>query len=128
MVFVSSSCFTVVSACSLFFMNPKVSQDKSNIVNLILWRGFPGGSDGKESVCKAGDLGSIPGLGRSPGEGNGYPLRYSCLENAMDIPGRPQSIGLQRVGHDEDVDVQTGWYHRITVNRKTGIYSKSLLF
>ena len=109
-------------------MNPKVSQDKSNIVNLILWRGFPGGSDGKESVCKAGDLGSIPGFGRSPGEGNGYPLRYSCLENAMDIPGGPQSIGLQRVGHDEDVDVQTGWYQRITVNRKTGIYSKSLLF
>ena len=46
--------------------------------------GFPGGSDGKESVRNAGDLGLIPGLGRFPGEGNGYPLRYSCLENPMD--------------------------------------------
>ena len=41
-------------------------------------RGFPGGSEGKESACKAVDLGSIPGWGRSPGEGNGYPLQYSC--------------------------------------------------
>ena len=46
--------------------------------------GFPGGSDGKESACSAGDLGSIPGLGRSPLEGNGNPLQYSCLENPMD--------------------------------------------
>ena len=43
--------------------------------------GSPGGSDGKESACKAGDAGLIPGLGRSPGEGNGNPLQYSCLEN-----------------------------------------------
>ena len=46
--------------------------------------GFPGGSDGKESSCKAGDVDLIPGLGRSPGEGNGSPLQYSCLENSMD--------------------------------------------
>ena len=46
--------------------------------------GFPGGSDGKASVCSAGDPDSIPELGRSPGEGNGYPLQYSCLENPMD--------------------------------------------
>ena len=46
--------------------------------------GFPGGSDGKASVCKAGDLGSIPGLGRPPGEGNDNPLQYSCLEKPMD--------------------------------------------
>ena len=45
---------------------------------------FPGNSDGKESACNAGDLGSIPGLGRSPGEGDGTPLQYSCLENPMD--------------------------------------------
>ena len=45
---------------------------------------FPGGSAGKESACNAGDLGSIPGLGRSPGEGKGYPLQYSGLENSMD--------------------------------------------
>ena len=46
--------------------------------------GFPGGSDGKESACNARDLGSTPGLGRFPGGGNGNPLQYSCLENAMD--------------------------------------------
>ena len=46
--------------------------------------GFPGDSDSKESACNAGDLSSIPGSGRSPGEGNGYPLQYSCLENSMD--------------------------------------------
>ena len=46
--------------------------------------GFPGGSEGKASACNAGDLGSIPGSGRSPGEGNGKPLQYSCLENSMD--------------------------------------------
>ena len=46
--------------------------------------GFPGGSDGKGSACDAGDLGLIPGLGRSLGEKNGYPLQYSCLENSMD--------------------------------------------
>ena len=46
--------------------------------------GFPYGSAGKESACNVGDLGSIPGLGRSPGEGKGYPLQYSGLENSMD--------------------------------------------
>ena len=46
--------------------------------------GFPGGSDGKESTCNVQDLGSIPGLGRCPGEGKGYPLQYSDLENSMD--------------------------------------------
>ena len=45
---------------------------------------FPGGSGGKASAYNAGDLGSIPGSGRSPGEGNGNPLQYSCLENPMD--------------------------------------------
>ena len=46
--------------------------------------GFPGGSAGKESTCKVGDLGSVPGLGASPGEGKGYPLQYFGLENSMD--------------------------------------------
>ena len=46
--------------------------------------GFPGSSDGKESACNAGDWGSIPGLGRSPGKGNSNPLQYFCLENSMD--------------------------------------------
>ena len=45
--------------------------------------GFPGGSDGKESACSAGDSGLIPESARSPGEGNGYPLQYPCLENPM---------------------------------------------
>ena len=48
-----------------------------------IW-GFPGGSEGKDSACNAGNPGSIPGLGRSPGEGNGNPLQYSHLENSMD--------------------------------------------
>ena len=46
--------------------------------------GFPGGSDSKASACNPGDPGSVPGLGRSPGEGNGNPLQCSCLENSMD--------------------------------------------
>ena len=55
---------------------------------------FPCGSAGEESACNAGDLGLIPGLGRSSGEGKGYPLQYSGLENSMDC------MGSQRVGHD----------------------------
>ena len=56
--------------------------------------GFPGGSAGKESACNAGDLDSIPGLGRPPGEGKGYPLQYSDLENSMDsiVPGVAKSL------------------------------------
>ena len=58
--------------------------------------GFPGGSDDKESACNAGDPSSIPGLGRSPGEGKGFPLQYSGLEDSMDYIVH----GSQRVGHD----------------------------
>ena len=54
------------------------------LVTLLLSMAFPGGSDGKVSACNAGDPGSIPGSGRSPGEGNGTPLQHSCLENPMD--------------------------------------------
>ena len=121
---------------------------KFNIISCVQVS-FPGGSEVKASACNAGDLGSIPGLGRSLGEGNGNPLQYSCLENPMDRgawwatihgvaksrtqlsdftfafhfhalekemathsstvaweipwmedPGRLQSMGLQRVGHD----------------------------
>ena len=50
----------------------------------LSFSGFPGDSDGKESACSAGDLGPIPGSGRSPAEGNGCPLQDSCLENSMD--------------------------------------------
>ena len=59
-------------------------KDQINILGFEGQVGFPGSSAGKESACNAGDLGSIPGLGRSPGEGEGYPLQYSGLENSMD--------------------------------------------
>ena len=62
--------------------------------------GVPGGSEVKPFASKAGDPGSIPGSGRSPGEGNGNPVQYSCLENSMDRGTWLQSIGSQRVGHD----------------------------
>ena len=61
--------------------------------------GFPGGSAGKESACDVGDLGLIPGLGRSPGEGKGYPLQYSGLENPMDY------MGSQRVYKTEQLSL-----------------------
>ena len=57
---------------------------KASVLQLSGFSGFPGGSDGKASVYNAGDLGSIPGSGRFPGEGNVKPLRYPCLENPMD--------------------------------------------
>ena len=63
---------------------------------MCLLKDFPGGSAGKESACNAGDLGSIPGLGRSPGEGKGYPFQYSGLENSMDSIAH----GITTVGHD----------------------------
>ena len=59
------------------------SQTFMEMVNGFYW-GFPGGTDGKESACNVADQGLIPGLGKSPGEGNGYPLQYSGLENFMD--------------------------------------------
>ena len=61
---------------------------------------FPSGSDGKASAYNARDPSLIPGSGRSPGEGNGNPLQYSCLENPMDGGAWLLSMGLQRVGHD----------------------------
>ena len=65
-------------------------------------RGFPGGSDSKASACSAGDPGSNPGLGRSLGEGNGYPLQYSCLKNSMD------RVGWQVIVHGvEESDMRT---------------------
>ena len=70
----------------------------------VTWitRGFPSGLDGKAYAWNARDLGSIPGSGRCPGEGNGNPLQYSCLENSMDggTSCATQSMGSQSVGHD----------------------------
>ena len=60
-----------------------VQHSDSQLLKVVL-SGFPGSSAGKESACNVGDVGLIPGLGRSPGEGNGNPLQCSCLENSMD--------------------------------------------
>ena len=62
-----------------------VQRDATVFLTMTLFPlGFPGGSDSKEFTCNAGDLGSYPGLGKSPREGKSYPLQYSCLENSMD--------------------------------------------
>ena len=61
--------------------------------------GFPSGSAGKDSACNAGDLGSIPGLGRYPGGGNDYPLQYFCLENSTDRGARWATSPWAQVGH-----------------------------
>ena len=101
-VFLELSCFfddtegigNLISG-SLPFLKPAWTSGSSRFTYCwsLAWRilsitllvcDFPGGSDGKASVYKAGDPGSIPGWGRSPGEGNGNPLQYSCLENPMD--------------------------------------------
>ena len=76
--------------CHLYFQMP-----------LTIARGFPDGSDGKESVWNAGDMGLIPGSGRSYGEGNGNSLQYSCLENPTEEElGGLLAMGLQRAGHN----------------------------
>ena len=62
-------------------LKPSMKDFKHDLTSM---GGFPGGSEVKASACNVGDLGSIPGSGRSPGEGNGNPLQYSCLENPMD--------------------------------------------
>ena len=63
---------------------PDKEREIPYIISLIYEICFPDGSEAKASACNVGDLGSIPGSGRSPGEGNGNPLQYSCLENPMD--------------------------------------------
>ena len=73
--------------------------------------GFPGGSDSKESTCNAGDLDSIAGLGRFPGERNGNPLQYSCLKNSMDREAWWTTVhGVERVGHDLATEQQQQQY------------------
>ena len=68
---------------------------------ILVFKGFPGGAEVKASACNAGDLGSITGSGRSPGEGNGNPPQYSCLENPVDGGAWWAAVhGSQRVGHD----------------------------
>ena len=79
------------------------SHSKTSVQELFSTRhlGFPHSSVGKESACSAGDLGLIPGSGRSPGEGNGNPLQYFCLENPMDRGAWQATVhGVTRVRHD----------------------------
>ena len=64
---------------------------------------FPGGSDGKQSACNAGGVGLIPGLGRSPGEGKGYPLQYSGLEKSMDCIVYAKSIRVAKDCKESDM-------------------------
>ena len=67
----------------VWFLSREQPLEKDRLTTPV-FLGFPGGSAGEESACNVGDLGSIPALGRSPGEGKGYPLQYSGLENSMD--------------------------------------------
>ena len=74
--------------------------DVQNVLASVVW-GFPGGSDGKESDCCVGDRGLIPGSGRYPGEGHGYPLQCSCLEKPTDRGAWWAAVrGVTRVRHD----------------------------
>ena len=75
-----------------------ISESISFICILLYTQGFPGSSAGKESSCNAGDLNLIPGSGKYPGEGNGYPLQGSCLENPH---GRRNLVGCRLWGHTE---------------------------
>ena len=92
----------------------KIALSKGSLfIRNMNFEGFSGGSDGKESTCNAGDLDSIPGFGRCPGERNGYPLQYSCLKNPMDRGAWQATVcGVTRVGHNlvtkppESVDVR----------------------
>ena len=73
-------------------------------VEMEVWvrdQGFPGSSEGKESTCSVGEPGSVPASGRSPGEGNGKPLQYPCLEKSMDRGDWWATVpGIERVSHD----------------------------
>ena len=89
--------FTIAAKVSSVKEIVRPTQPKIFITSLFL----PGGSDSNECAYQAGDLGSIPGSGRSPGEGNGNSLQYYCLENSMDRGDwQLQFLGSQRVGHD----------------------------
>ena len=96
----------VEAVAGFFFLGSKITEDSdcSHEIRrrLLLGRkakGFSGGTSGKETACDAGDLGLIPGWGRSLGEGNGNPFQYSCPWDFpwTEKPGRLRSLGLQRV-------------------------------
>ena len=84
-----------------FFWLNMISLNLSNCIQLKLKTGFPGSLDNKESACSAGDLGWIPGSGKLPSEGKGYPLQYFAWKITWkEEPGGLQSMGLQRVEQD----------------------------
>ena len=84
--------------------------------------GCHGGSDGKESVCSAGDLGSVPGLGRSPGGGHSNPLQYSCLENPY---GQWSLAVSSQCGH-KDLDVTRFTFHFHALEKEMATHSSVL--
>ena len=87
--------------------------------------GFPCGSAGKESTCNKGDLGSIPRLGRSPGEGNGNPLQYSCLENPMDRGAWQATVhGVTRVWYDLETKPPQPYSSWVTKSHKESEWLK----
>ena len=87
-------------------------------ITIYLRKTFPSlGSDGKESTCNSGDLGSIPGSGRSTGRGNGSPLQYSCLGNPMDRGGAWQAI-VHRVAKESDMTEQRTDKHTWGVSKR----------
>ena len=83
-VFLSHVVLNILSRINMWISNTSVPLTWNYVLINELYKIKAGGSDGKESACNAGDQGSVPGSGRSPGEGNGNPLQYSCLENSMD--------------------------------------------
>ena len=110
----------------LCFFNPR----KHLTCTMCNMFGLPGGSDGKETSCSVGDLGSIPGLERSLGEGTGNSLQYSCLENPWtEGPGRLQSMGSQRVRHDWAANTHTRVQHgyvRLLTKAVCGVHCSPL--
>ena len=88
---------------------------------MLTLHGFPGGSDGEQSACSAGDPGSIPGSGRSPGEGTGNPLQYSCLGNPMDRGTLPRKSHGQR-----SLEGYSPWGHRVRHDWATTSHTSTL--
>ena len=86
-----------------------------------IFSGFPGGPSGKESPCNVGDLASNPGLGRSPGEGNGYPLQYSDLENSMDciVHAVAKSRTQLKQFHFHQASLVAQWVKSLSARKKT---------
>ena len=97
-----------------FYLFQNISYTSSHFLRCC-FRGFPGGSDGEESACNAGDPGSIPGSGRSPGEGNGNPLQYSWLENFMNGGAWQAAVhGVPKSQTRLVTNTQNLWYIFIT--------------